>query len=56
MNKDAASLLADKDILNALGIGSIVPKPGTPESLAPFMREELAVWKKLVTDAKIEPE
>jgi tripartite-type tricarboxylate transporter receptor subunit TctC len=58
VNRDTGELLKDADIVGKLSsFGSIVEKsPGTPKSLADFLRQEEDRWGKAVKAAKIEPE
>lgn len=56
MNKAMAAALAKPSVKEQMQRHGFVPKSSTPEALAAFMKDQLAVWKVALKDAGIEPQ
>jgi len=58
LNHDTGQVMKDPEIGEKLaGFGSVVERsPGTPQSLAAFLRSEEERWGRAVKAAKIQPE
>ncbi len=57
VNAETMKVLQSPDVVRKLNeMGIDVAKPNTPQDFGKFMREDVARWKKVVADAKIETE
>jgi len=56
MNKAMATALAKPSVREQMQRHGFIPKSSTPEALAAFMKDQLAVWKVALKDAGIEPQ
>ncbi|MGE0222501.1 MAG: Bug family tripartite tricarboxylate transporter substrate binding protein [Acetobacteraceae bacterium] len=56
MNKAMANVLAMPTVKEQMQRHGFVPRSSTPEALASFMKEQLAVWKTALKTAGIEPQ
>lgn len=56
MNKAMAAALAKPSVKEQMQRHGFIPKSSTPEALAAFMKDQLAVWKVALKDAGIEPQ
>lgn len=56
LNAEIQKIVARPDIKKDLADRGMEAFSGTPESFDTFLKEQLVVWKKLVEDAKIEPQ
>jgi tripartite-type tricarboxylate transporter receptor subunit TctC len=56
MNKAMVAALAKPSVVEAMQRHGFIPKSSTPEALAIYMKDQLAVWKTALKDAGIEPQ
>jgi tripartite-type tricarboxylate transporter receptor subunit TctC len=56
MNKAMAAALAKPSVKEQMQRHGFVPRSSTPEALAAYMKDQLAVWKVALKDAGIEPQ
>ncbi|WP_395708094.1 Bug family tripartite tricarboxylate transporter substrate binding protein [Reyranella sp.] len=56
MNKAMAAALAKPSVKEQMQRHGFIPKSSTPEALAAYMKDQLAVWKVALKDAGIEPQ
>jgi len=56
LNAEIQKIVARPDIKKELADRGMEAFSGSPESFDAFLKEQLVVWKKLVEDAKIEPQ
>jgi tripartite-type tricarboxylate transporter receptor subunit TctC len=56
VSRELQALLKRQEVREAFGKLAFEPRGSTPEELAAFTREQMAVWKKAVADAGIKPE
>lgn len=56
MNKAVATSLAKPEIKQQLAQFGFTPRPGTPEALGAFFKDQLDVWKSALKTAGIEPQ
>jgi len=56
MNKAMVAALAKPSVVEAMQRHGFIPKSSTPEALATYMKDQLAVWKVALKDAGIEPQ
>lgn len=56
MNKAMAAALAKPSVKEQMQRHGFIPKSSTPEALATYMKDQLAVWKVALKDAGIEPQ
>jgi tripartite-type tricarboxylate transporter receptor subunit TctC len=56
LNAEVGKILADPEVQQRLTTQGADPAPGTPESLARYMREDHERWKKVIKSAGIKPE
>ena len=56
MNKAIATSVTKPEIRQQLAQFGFTPRPGTPEALAAFFKDQLAVWKSALKDAGVEPQ
>jgi len=53
LNKEINAALKRPDVIEKLQTYGYAPEGSTPEGLLAINREDLALWKKLVADAKL---
>lgn len=56
LNAEIRKIVERPDIKAELASRGMEAFSGTPESFDAFLKEQLVVWKKLISDAKIEPQ
>jgi len=56
LSRELVVLLKRPEVREALGKLAFEPRGSTPEELAAFTREQLAVWRRAIADAGIKPE
>ena len=56
MNKAMVAALAKPSVVEAMQRHGFIPKSSTPEALAVYMKDQLAIWKTALKDAGIEPQ
>lgn len=56
LNREAIAAMATPEVREALARGNIQAGGGTPEAFGTQIREEIALYRKIVADARIEPE
>jgi tripartite-type tricarboxylate transporter receptor subunit TctC len=56
INTEVVRILKDPDVSQRLTAQGADPAPGTPESLARYMRDDHERWKKVIKAARITPE
>jgi tripartite-type tricarboxylate transporter receptor subunit TctC len=56
MNKATVAALAKPAVRELMQGQGFIPKSSTPEALAAYMKDQLAVWKVALKDAGIEPQ
>jgi tripartite-type tricarboxylate transporter receptor subunit TctC len=56
VSRELIALLKRPEVKEAFGRLAFEPRGSTPEELAAFTKEQLAVWRKAVADAGIKPE
>jgi tripartite-type tricarboxylate transporter receptor subunit TctC len=56
LNKEFAVTLAKPEIQEQLAKFGFTPRPGTPQALGAFFKDQLAVWKSALAAAGIEPQ
>lgn len=56
MNKAMAAALAKPSVVEAMQRHGFIPKSSTPEALAIYMKDQLAIWKTALKAAGIEPQ
>jgi len=56
LNADCLKLLAMPDVREALKREGLEPSSGTPQEFARHIREQKALWSKVISDAGIKPE
>jgi len=56
VSRELQALLKRQEVREAFGRLAFEPRGSTPEELAAFTKEQMAVWKKAVADAGIKPE
>ena len=56
LNAAFREALKDKDVSEKLLAAGIEPEASSPDELRKFQAAETEKWKKIVADAKIEPE
>jgi tripartite-type tricarboxylate transporter receptor subunit TctC len=56
MNKAMVAALAKPSVVEAMQKHGFIPKSSTPEALATYMKDQIAVWKTALKDAGIEPQ
>ncbi len=56
MNKAMAAALAKPSVVAQMQKHGFIPKSSTPEALATYMKDQIAVWKTALKDAGIEPQ
>ena len=55
LNDAVIRILQRKDVVEQFAVqGGIVPPPMTPAEVAEFVRNDVALWRKLVSEAKIQ--
>jgi tripartite-type tricarboxylate transporter receptor subunit TctC len=56
LSRELVALLKRPEVREAFGKLAFEPRGSTPEELAAFTKEQLAVWRRAVADAGIKPE
>jgi tripartite-type tricarboxylate transporter receptor subunit TctC len=56
VSRELRALLKRPEVREAFGKLAFEPRGSTPEELAAFTREQLAVWRRAIADAGIKPE
>jgi tripartite-type tricarboxylate transporter receptor subunit TctC len=56
LSRELIALLKRPEVREAFGRLAFEPRGSTPEALAAFTREQLAVWRRAIADAGIKPE
>ncbi|MGE0420335.1 MAG: Bug family tripartite tricarboxylate transporter substrate binding protein [Acetobacteraceae bacterium] len=56
MNKEMAIVLAKPTVREQMNKQGFIPRSSSPEELAAYMKDQLAVWKTALKDAGIEPQ
>jgi tripartite-type tricarboxylate transporter receptor subunit TctC len=56
LSRELIALLKRPEVREAFGKLAFEPRGSTPEELAAFTREQLAVWRRAIADAGIKPE
>lgn len=56
MNKEMAIVLAKPTVREQMNKQGFIPRSSSPEELAAYMKDQLAVWKAALKDAGIEPQ
>lgn len=56
INRDINKVIQAPDLVARFADLGVYPKPGTPRALGDFVAEQRAVWKKVVTDLKLQPQ
>jgi tripartite-type tricarboxylate transporter receptor subunit TctC len=56
MNKAMVAALAKPSVVEAMQKHGFIPKSSTPEALATYMKDQLAIWKTALKAAGIEPQ
>ena len=56
MNKEMVAVLAKPSVKELMQKQGFVPRSSTPEALAAYMKEQLAVWKTALKAAGVEPQ
>jgi tripartite-type tricarboxylate transporter receptor subunit TctC len=56
LNREMASVLQSKEVIEKLQGQGLEPDPMSPEELAALFKSESAKWAKVIRDAKIKPE
>ena len=56
IQRDAAAVLALPDVQAKLAGMGMAVTPGTPDALAAFLRDDIDLWKRVATQAAIQPE
>ena len=55
LNKELASAIATPEVSKRLRELAIEARTGTPEDLQKIYEADVALWRKVITDAKIQP-
>ena len=56
LNKELASAIATPEVSKRLRELAIEARTGTPEDLQKIYEADVALWRKVITDAKIQPQ
>jgi putative tricarboxylic transport membrane protein len=56
MNKAMVAALAKPSVVEAMQKHGFIPKSSTPEALATYLQDQLAIWKTALKAAGIEPQ
>jgi tripartite-type tricarboxylate transporter receptor subunit TctC len=56
VSRELIALLKRPEVREAFGKLAFEPRGSTPEELAAFTKEQMAVWRRAVADAGIKPE
>jgi len=56
MNKEMVAVLAKPNVVEAMNRHGFIPRSSTPEELAAYMKDQLAVWKVALKAAGMEPQ
>jgi tripartite-type tricarboxylate transporter receptor subunit TctC len=56
MNKEMATVLAKKEVIEAMNKQGFIPRSSTPQELAAYIRDQLGVWREALKAANIEPQ
>jgi tripartite-type tricarboxylate transporter receptor subunit TctC len=56
LSRELVALLKRPEVRDAFGKLAFEPRGSTPEELAAFTKEQLAVWRRAIADAGIKPE
>jgi tripartite-type tricarboxylate transporter receptor subunit TctC len=56
MNKAMAAVLAKPSVKEQMQQHGFMPRSSTPSELATYMKDQLAVWKAALRDARIDPQ
>lgn len=56
MNKEMVKVLASPTVREQMQKHGFIPRSSTPEELAAYLKDQLAVWKTALKDAGIEPQ
>ena len=56
VNRDVNKIVQTPELVARLADLGVYPKTGTPKQLGDFVSEQRAVWKKVVTDLKLQPQ
>ncbi len=56
VSRELVTLLKRPEVRDAFGKLAFAPRGSTPEELAAFTKEQLAVWRRAIADAGIKPE
>ena len=56
MNKEMVAVLAKPSVRELMLRHGFMAKSSTPEALAAYMKEQLAVWKTALKTAGVEPQ
>ena len=56
MNKEMVAVLAKPIVKEQMGVHGFIPRSSTPDELAAYIKEQLALWKPALKAAGIEPQ
>ena len=56
INKEVAAALANKEAIDKLETDGVAPATGTADQFAALIKQDMALWKKVVTDGNIKVE
>jgi tripartite-type tricarboxylate transporter receptor subunit TctC len=56
VNRDINKVVLTPDVVARFAELGVYPKTGTPKQLGEFVKEQRALWKKVVVDLKLQPQ
>jgi tripartite-type tricarboxylate transporter receptor subunit TctC len=56
MNKEMVAVLAKPSVRELMQKQGFMPRSSTPEALAAYLKDQLAVWKAALKAAGVEPQ
>jgi tripartite-type tricarboxylate transporter receptor subunit TctC len=56
INRDVNKIVVAPDVVAKFAELGVYPKTGTPKALGDFVAEQRTLWKKVVTDLKLQPQ